>query len=115
MSKTYSILYSDPEGDIFYAEHAVDWNWMVPRQWTISNKEIGGGWYPEKKLNHRAYRVLLEHFGLDYYEVSLERIIFMSPAELTAHRREKEEKYGLERKEIINQRLGDHQPAEVFN
>lgn len=117
---TYSIRYSDPERDVFCTERALDWNWLVKGRWACSEKEIGSGWYPTGggggMLNDREYQDLLEHFALEDYrdEFPLEKVILMSPAELVAHRREKEEKYGLARKEIVNQRLGDHQPAEMF-
>jgi hypothetical protein len=115
MSETYSILYSDSEGDIFYTEHAVDWNWLVKGRWACSEKELGSGWYLAGELDSGAYQALLEHFGLNATEFPLEKVISMSPAELAAHRREKEKKYGLGRKEMVNQKLGDHQPAEVFS
>lgn len=118
MSETYSIHY---DGDAYQC--SVDWNWKTlertlektPDQWARSDQDgPGGAWQTIKGLDNKAYRALLEHFGLEDYadEFPMEKVIFMSPAELAAARREKEKLHELEPKKMVSDTLGDHRSAE---
>jgi len=80
---------------------------------------LGKGKTIIKTHDECACRALLKHFGLEDWtdEFPPEKIKTMSPAELTAHRREKERLYGLKQKEMLNSTLGDgyNQPAEEYD
>ncbi|MEM7819390.1 MAG: hypothetical protein QXD48_01010 [Candidatus Aenigmatarchaeota archaeon] len=105
------------EGDNIFTEYAVDWNYAVPGQWSRSQKDyLGTRWYIIEGLDYKAYQALLKHFGLEDYadEFPVERIITMSLKRLVEERRKKEKLYGLNRKEVFSDTLGDHSPAENF-
>ena len=116
MSETYSILYDGGEkGDSTFVQCAVDWDWRIPDQWARSDKDgSGGAWYTTEGLDDKAHRALLKHFGLEDYtdEFPMEEVIFMSPTELAAARREKEKSYVLKRKIMISDTIGSHRSAE---
>jgi len=124
MSETYKETYSiSYDGDAYQC--AADWNWRrilgktlekTPDQWARSDKDgPGNRWYTTEGLDNNAYQALLKHFWLEDYadEFPIEKVIFMSPAELAAARRKKEELYMLERKVMVNT-IGEHRPAEEY-
>ncbi len=120
MAGTYSIRYNDREkGDDAYAQYAIDWSWKFQERWARSSTDgLGTRWYPQEGIDEKAYRALLQHFGLEDWadEFPPEKIITMSPAKLAADRREKERLHGLKRQEMLNSTLGDgyNQPAEEY-
>jgi hypothetical protein len=116
----YSICYDGwEEGDDSYSAYAIDWNWRVYGEWARS--DMGGPgtpWLTTQGLDDKAYKALLEHFGLQDYseEFPKEKIITMSPAKLAAARREKEKLHGLEKIKMANDTigLGCGCPAEMY-
>lgn len=108
----YSIKYPDPFDSDW--QLSMDYNWNSnPRvkgnQWTCSESPVNIihwtslRWIPDHGLN-----ALLDHFGLTREDLCL-GVIFVfgqSPAALVRTRRAKEQREGLERKEIKNMRLG---------
>lgn len=108
MSETYSILYYE-EG----VQCAVDWDWRIKGKWARSDKD-GSKWYTTKGLDDKAYRALLEHFGLENYadEFPMKKIISISETKLAAARREKEKLHRLKRKKMVSATIGSHRSAE---
>jgi len=112
---TYSVDYFPPEEDLLYLENAVDWDYHVRGQWSISGRDRSGcAWQCEKGLDTHAYKALLAHFGLEQWaeEFPPERIISMSPRELAEERRRKEETGALPKKEMASDTLGYNVRAE---
>jgi len=117
----FSIKYEDPKypGEL----RAVDWDYWYGGGgvWARSWTETGGTihWHSERGLDDCAYNTILECFGLSYStdlkeEFPLERVINMSPAELIAERRKKEELLKLSRIEVVTDNIGEPSPAEKY-
>lgn len=102
---TFSIRYETDD----YTEYAVDWNWNIKGEWARSIKE-GSRWDTIQGLDDKAYKAILNHFGLQSLEESLplEKIITVSWEDLGRMRRDLEKKYGLPRQEIKSDTLGDN-------
>ena len=96
---TFSILYrgSDLDSDNLYA---VDWGWETPGVWARSERE-GVRWYVISGLDDRAYKALIDAFGLHEKQVGIEKIIVMSPRELTR----------IGTKDPISDTVGGHRKA----
>ena len=102
---TYSIEYNVNEEGVL---RAVDWNWRTPNRWARSEKE-GVQWYDFPDLDNHSYQAIIGHFGLEQVqeEYPLEKIANIGWQELGSLRRELETKYGLERKEMRSDTVGD--------
>lgn len=74
---------------IFYDVPGYEDSWSVDWKseegfWKRYYKEIyRNEWEPQKSLDDYAYNAILERFGLSAQEFPLEKIITMSPKELT--------------------------------
>ena len=78
----FSLAYQSPYRDD--DDYAADWGHIKGR-WTYSSREYGLGqrWEFCNNLDEHAYKALLETFGLKKEDFPLEKIVVMSPRELT--------------------------------
>jgi hypothetical protein len=104
---TFSIPYDGrEEGDDAYAQYSVDWNWKIRGEWARSDQQgPGTAWWAYKGLDERAYSALLDAFGLTKDQAPLEKIITMSPKQLSEMGTRNPESYTL----------GDHRKASEVN
>lgn len=108
----YSIEYSDPSDSDW--RFSMDYNrqtyeYTVRNRWTCSESPTSyAHWTFLQGIPEHAYRAFLNHFGLEEYEISLEKIMTVnpSPADVAHIRRAKEDRCGLERMVIKNMRTG---------
>lgn len=108
----YSVEYLDPSDSDW--RFSMDYDWHTDKnpmrnQWTCSESPTSHvHWTSLRGIPEHGYRVFLEHFGLQEYDISLQEIMTVnpSPADIVRIRRTKEDRYGLERKVIKNMRRG---------
>lgn len=78
----FSVHYIPPDEDET-TDFAADWG-RVKGKWTTSNAEYGSGrrWNFEDTFGEPAYQGVLMAFGLKETEISLEKLVVTSPAQL---------------------------------
>ncbi|GEM_PF-1512221 len=110
-SGCYSITYPDPCDSDW--QFSMDYGFVTAQnpegknRWTCS--ESPGNfchWTSFRSIPDHGYRALLDHFGLEETDVSLEEAVTKSPADLTLLRRLKEDRGGFEPRVIKNMRIG---------
>ena len=106
----YSITYRDPGDDCIFAADYGNGKENKNR-WTCSETLdglINFNWRDVHGFPDHWYRSILDHFGLNTTELSIQQVreTEISPADLVRLRRAKEERYGLARKEMMNMRIG---------
>ena len=85
---------------------AVDYGWQYKNLWGCSETPAGGISWAPISFSADGYLALLDHFGLEQSDISMQDIMTKSPADLARLRRAKEQRYGLSYLEMKNQRLG---------
>lgn len=107
----YSVKYLDPCDSEWQFSMDYDWRSDDDRakrnHWTCAESPVGTlHWNHVRGIPDHGYHALFDHFGLDESDVSFDRAVAMSPADLVYIRRAKEVRDALAYKTIMNMRTG---------